>query len=81
MTCLRKSPVAKNVDLGALAKFSGAGINEICQRACKYAIREDIEKDIERQRKGKESSKASHGGGRRTGTNHGGSLRGIHEVC
>ncbi|TVU48424.1 hypothetical protein EJB05_08060, partial [Eragrostis curvula] len=58
--CLRKSPVAGNVDLGALAKFtagfSGADITEICQRACKYAIREDIEKDIERQRKAKDSS-------------------------
>jgi transitional endoplasmic reticulum ATPase len=52
--CLRKSPVAKNVDLGALARFtagySGADITEICQRACKYAIREDIE----RERKAKE---------------------------
>lgn len=48
--CLRKSPVAKDVDLGALAKytqgFSGADITEICQRACKYAIRENIEKVI-----------------------------------
>nr|XP_051198322.1 cell division cycle protein 48 homolog [Lolium perenne] len=56
--CLRKSPVAKDVDLGALARFtkgfSGADITEICQRACKYAIREDIEKDIERQRSGME---------------------------
>ncbi|KAL6645792.1 hypothetical protein ACP70R_017400 [Stipagrostis hirtigluma subsp. patula] len=55
--CLRKSPVAKNVDLGALARFtagfSGADITEICQRACKYAIREDIEKDMERQRNAK----------------------------
>ncbi|KAL6648350.1 hypothetical protein ACP70R_012574 [Stipagrostis hirtigluma subsp. patula] len=55
--CLRKSPVAKNVDLGALARFtagfSGADITEICQRACKYATREDIEKDIERQRNAK----------------------------
>ncbi|CAL9086703.1 unnamed protein product, partial [Musa textilis] len=46
--CLRKSPVAKDVDLKALAKytqgFSGADITEICQRACKYAIRENIEK-------------------------------------
>ena len=45
--CLRKSPVAKDVDLNALAKytqgFSGADITEICQRACKYAIRENIE--------------------------------------
>jgi transitional endoplasmic reticulum ATPase len=48
--CLRKSPVAKDVDLNALAKytqgFSGADITEICQRACKYAIRENIEKVI-----------------------------------
>lgn len=46
--CLRKSPVAKDVDLRALARytqgFSGADITEICQRACKYAIRENIEK-------------------------------------
>ena len=45
---LRKSPIAKDVDIGALAKytqgFSGADITEICQRACKYAIRENIEK-------------------------------------
>ncbi|OEL15735.1 Cell division cycle protein 48-like protein [Dichanthelium oligosanthes] len=58
--CLRKCPVAGNVDLGALARFtagfSGADITEICQRTCKYAIiREDIEKDIERQRKAKEA--------------------------
>ncbi|CAN6285724.1 unnamed protein product [Urochloa humidicola] len=56
--CLRKSPVAGDVDLGALARFtagfSGADITEICQRACKYAIREDIEKDIERQKQAKE---------------------------
>lgn len=46
--CLRKSPVSKDVDIRALAKytqgFSGADITEICQRACKYAIRENIEK-------------------------------------
>ena len=52
-SCLRKSPVSKDVDLTALAKltggFSGADITEICQRACKYAIREDIQKDIERE--------------------------------
>ncbi|XP_047084260.1 cell division control protein 48 homolog D-like [Lolium rigidum] len=56
--CLRNSPVAKDVDLGALARFttgfSGADITEICQRACKYAIREDIEKDIEKQKSGME---------------------------
>lgn len=47
-SALRKSPVAKDVDLRALAQytqgFSGADITEICQRACKYAIRENIEK-------------------------------------
>ncbi|KAM0864636.1 hypothetical protein ACQ4PT_043796 [Festuca glaucescens] len=63
--CLRKSPVAKDVDLRALAKFttgfSGADITEICQRACKYAIREDIEKDIERQRLGKEAMEVDGG--------------------
>lgn len=46
--CLRKSPVSRDVDLVALARythgFSGADITEICQRACKYAIRENIEK-------------------------------------
>jgi transitional endoplasmic reticulum ATPase len=57
---LRKSPIAKDVDLQFLAKmthgFSGADLTEICQRACKLAIRESIEKDIqkERERKGTE---------------------------
>ncbi|WCJ34322.1 Transitional endoplasmic reticulum ATPase [Euphorbia peplus] len=54
-SCLRKSPVSKDVDLRALANytqgFSGADITEICQRACKYAIRENIEKDIEKEQK------------------------------
>ncbi|KAK3035705.1 hypothetical protein RJ639_033407 [Escallonia herrerae] len=53
-SCLRKSPVSKDVDLRALSRFtdgfSGADITEICRRACKYAIRENIEKDIERAR-------------------------------
>ncbi|KAK6138109.1 hypothetical protein DH2020_028149 [Rehmannia glutinosa] len=57
--CLRKSPLSKDVDLRALAKytqgFSGADITEICQRACKYAIRENIEKDIERERRRKDN--------------------------
>ena len=48
---LRKSPLAKEVDLEVLAKatngFSGADITEICQRACKFAIRESIYCDIE----------------------------------
>ncbi len=52
---LRKSPVAPDVDMDLLVKytqgFSGADITEICQRACKYAIRESIEKDIERERR------------------------------
>ncbi|KAF9591076.1 hypothetical protein IFM89_001420 [Coptis chinensis] len=43
-----KSPVSKDVNLKALAKytqgFSGVDITKICQRACKYAIRENIEK-------------------------------------
>ncbi|KAH9671435.1 cell division control protein 48 [Citrus sinensis] len=60
--CLRKSPVSKDVDLRALAKytqgFSGADITEICQRACKYAIRENIEKDIERERRRSENPEA-----------------------
>uniref|UniRef100_A0A453ISB3 Cell division cycle protein 48-like protein n=1 Tax=Aegilops tauschii subsp. strangulata TaxID=200361 RepID=A0A453ISB3_AEGTS len=60
--CLRKSPLAKDIDLSALAKytqgFSGADITEICQRACKYAIRENIEKDIERERRRKDNPEA-----------------------
>ncbi|TQD96803.1 hypothetical protein C1H46_017535 [Malus baccata] len=60
--CLRKSPISKDIDLAALARytrgFSGADITEICQRACKYAIREDIEKDIERERRKNGNSEA-----------------------
>ncbi|QCE06027.1 transitional endoplasmic reticulum ATPase [Vigna unguiculata] len=60
--CLRKSPVSKDVDLRALAKytqgFSGADITEICQRACKYAIRENIEKDIEKERRKRDNPEA-----------------------
>ena len=56
---LRKTPVAKSVDLKFLAKitkgFSGADLTEICQRACKLAIRENIEADIKRE---KERAKA-----------------------
>jgi len=52
--CLRKSPIAKDVDVNFLAKithgFSGADLTEICQRACKLAIRESIEKDIQKER-------------------------------
>ncbi|CAL9018089.1 unnamed protein product [Prunus brigantina] len=61
-SCLRKSPVSKEVDIRALAKytlgFSGADITEICQRACKYAIRENIEKDIVRDRRKNENPEA-----------------------
>ncbi|KAJ9559442.1 LOW QUALITY PROTEIN: hypothetical protein OSB04_014056 [Centaurea solstitialis] len=61
-SALRKSPVAKEVDLIALAKytqgFSGADITEICQRAVKYAIRENIEKDIEREKRRSENPEA-----------------------
>ncbi|KAI1718457.1 ATPase family associated with various cellular activities (AAA) domain-containing protein [Ditylenchus destructor] len=62
---LRKTPIAKDVDLVFLSKstvgFSGADITEICQRACKLAIRETIEKALahekerqKRQQKGEE---------------------------
>jgi transitional endoplasmic reticulum ATPase len=51
---LRKSPVAKDVDLNYLANvtqgFSGADLTEICQRGCKLAIRECIETEIRRER-------------------------------
>jgi transitional endoplasmic reticulum ATPase len=51
---LRKSPVAKDVDMQLLANvtkgFSGADLMEICQRACKLAIRESIEKEINREK-------------------------------
>ncbi|ELT95504.1 hypothetical protein CAPTEDRAFT_161400, partial [Capitella teleta] len=51
---LRKSPIAKDVDLNYLAGvtqgFSGADLTEICQRACKLAIRECIEQEIRKER-------------------------------
>merc|ERR1719270_2897486 len=51
---LRKTPVAKSVDMSYMAKvtkgFSGADLTEICQRAVKLAIRENIEQDIKRER-------------------------------
>jgi transitional endoplasmic reticulum ATPase len=53
-SALRKSPLAKDISIEeiaqATAKFSGADLTEICQRACKYAIRESIEKSIRMQR-------------------------------
>lgn len=49
---LRKSPLAPDVDIEYLArfteKFTGADLSEICQRAAKFAIRESIEKEVER---------------------------------
>mmetsp|Transcript_2268 Transcript_2268/g.4015 ORF Transcript_2268/g.4015 Transcript_2268/m.4015 type:complete len:811 (+) Transcript_2268:115-2547(+) len=55
---LRKSPVAKDVDLNYIGRvtngFSGADLTEICQRACKYAIRENIEADIRRTKEREE---------------------------
>lgn len=51
---LRKSPLAKEVDLNFIAKvtqgFSGADLTEICQRACKLAIRQCIESEIRREK-------------------------------
>merc|ERR1712223_1740407 len=51
---LRKTPVAKEVDIAYLAKltngFSGADLTEICQRAVKLAIRENIEQEIKKER-------------------------------
>ena len=50
---LRKSPVAKDVDMDYIAKmahgFSGADLTEICQRACKIAIRQSIEAERSRE--------------------------------
>jgi len=51
---LRKSPIAKDVDLDYLAqctdKYSGADLTEICQRAAKYAIREAIELAVQQKK-------------------------------
>jgi len=56
---LRKTPVAKEVDISYLAKltkgFSGADLTEICQRAVKLAIRENIEAEIKRDKEKLES--------------------------
>mmetsp|Transcript_43754 Transcript_43754/g.104030 ORF Transcript_43754/g.104030 Transcript_43754/m.104030 type:complete len:798 (-) Transcript_43754:212-2605(-) len=53
-SCLRKSPLAKDIEIEEIAKatnkFSGADLTEICQRSCKYAIRESIEKTIRAKR-------------------------------
>ncbi|XP_059096932.1 transitional endoplasmic reticulum ATPase-like isoform X1 [Tigriopus californicus] len=69
---LRKTPIAKDVDLNFLARmtkgFSGADLTEICQRACKLAIRENIEHDIKKERErqaaaNRKGSKWVKGGG------------------
>jgi len=56
---LRKSPVAKDVDLQYLSNktdgFSGADLTEICQRATQMAIRQSIEADVQRVERGAES--------------------------
>jgi len=58
-SCLRKSPVNKDVDLIYIAmhteKFTGADLTEICQRAAKLAIRESISREAERRRLAAES--------------------------
>ncbi|RLU26901.1 hypothetical protein DMN91_000699 [Ooceraea biroi] len=60
---LRKSPVAKDVDLSYIAKvthgFSGADLTEICQRACKLAIRQCIETEIRREKERASNPSAS----------------------
>lgn len=60
---LRKSPLAKEVDLGYIAKvtqgFSGADLTEICQRACKLAIRHAIEADLKRERERAENQQSA----------------------
>ncbi|EIW75382.1 AAA-domain-containing protein [Coniophora puteana RWD-64-598 SS2] len=64
--CLKKSPIAPEVNLEFLAKqthgFSGADLTEVCQRAAKLAIRESIESDIRRQREKREKEEAVEGG-------------------
>jgi len=61
--CLKKSPVAPEVNLDFLAKsthgFSGADLTEICQRAAKLAIRESIDADIRRTREKREKDEAA----------------------
>uniref|UniRef100_A0A8C2Z0M0 Transitional endoplasmic reticulum ATPase n=1 Tax=Cyclopterus lumpus TaxID=8103 RepID=A0A8C2Z0M0_CYCLU len=51
---LRKSPIARDVNLdylsGITEGFSGADLTEICQRACKLAIREAIEAELKAER-------------------------------
>jgi len=50
---LRKSPVARDIDMNFLADatkgYSGADLTEICQRACRNAIRESIVNEVKKQ--------------------------------
>jgi len=59
---LRKSPVAKDVNLDFLAQhthgFSGADLTEICQRAVKLAIRESIDIVYQRKREKEENAES-----------------------
>lgn len=59
---LKKTPVAKDVDLSYMAKllvgFSGADLTEICQRAVKLAIRQSVEATIEREKRKAENPDA-----------------------
>merc|ERR1712000_680519 len=59
---LRKSPVAKDVNLDFLAQhthgFSGADLTEICQRAVKLAIRESIDTVYQRRREKEENAES-----------------------
>ncbi|OQV21320.1 Transitional endoplasmic reticulum ATPase [Hypsibius exemplaris] len=59
---LRKTPLAKDVEIGYLAKvahgFSGADLTEICQRACKMAIRESIDAEIRAEKRREENPDA-----------------------
>merc|ERR1719230_1008921 len=56
---LRKSPVSPRVPIDYLAehtaKFTGADLTEICQRAAKLAIREEIQRGMERDQIRKEA--------------------------
>ena len=55
----RKSPLAADVNLNAIAQvtngFSGADLTEICQRAAKLAIRESIATAVERKKQMEEN--------------------------
>jgi len=60
---LRKSPVAKEVNMEFLAQhtqgFSGADLTEICQRAVKLAIRESIDTVYQRKKEREENGAES----------------------